>query len=178
MERLGRTRTGDTGRAGKQLLAVVDEDGMITLLPPDWTRNTVVGTVSKRHKGGWLTAPAPAPAHTSKPRPPRVCHLPSKTDGMQQQTQWQGHMNAIFDVAWRCDDRRIVTASGDQSARLWDIETRQFDLFEGHRCSVKAVSAHPTDPRTWSARRPRGPSRPASNRARCMHRRHVLQTCT
>ena len=63
MEGLGRPRTGDTGRAGKQLLAVVDEDGMITLLPPDWTRNTVVGTILRRHEGGWRSARPRPPTH-------------------------------------------------------------------------------------------------------------------
>ena len=37
--------------------------------------------------------------------------------------QWTAHDNAIFDVAWCHDDQRMLTASGDQTVRLWDVET-------------------------------------------------------
>jgi len=60
---------------------------------------------------------------------------------------FQAHLNAVFDVAWRCDDRMLVTASGDMTARLWDLERETCVTFEGHTSSVRAVSAHPTDPR-------------------------------
>ena len=40
------------------------------------------------------------------------------------QALWTAHDNAVFDVAWTERDARLVTASGDQRARLWDVETQ------------------------------------------------------
>ena len=39
------------------------------------------------------------------------------------EAQWVAHDNAIFDVAWCRGDGRMLTASGDQTVRLWDVET-------------------------------------------------------
>ena len=51
--------------------------------------------------------------------------------------QWMAHNNAIFDVAWCAGDRQLVTASGDQKARLWDVEQqRHLQSLRGHSGSV------------------------------------------
>lgn len=61
---------------------------------------------------------------------------------------WTAHDNAIFDVCWSNDDASILTAGGDQTVKLWDIETRSLKhLFASHTCSVKSINANPEDPR-------------------------------
>ncbi|XP_053978906.1 protein lethal(2)denticleless [Hylaeus anthracinus] len=55
----------------------------------------------------------------------------------------QAHCNAIFDVAWMPGDLKLVTASGDHTARLWDVsgsQIKQIDYFHAHtRCVKTAV---------------------------------------
>ncbi|XP_076766703.1 WD40 domain-containing protein denticleless isoform X2 [Xylocopa sonorina] len=54
----------------------------------------------------------------------------------------QAHCNAIFDVAWMPGELKLVTASGDHTARLWDVsgsEIRQIDCFHAHTRSVKTA---------------------------------------
>lgn len=59
---------------------------------------------------------------------------------------WSAHNNAIFDIAWSSTDPRLVTASGDQSAALWDIRTATcLASFKHHRCSLKSISFRPWD---------------------------------
>ena len=56
-------------------------------------------------------------------------------------TDWQGHENAVFDVDWVPGENRLVTASGDQSAILWDVETQEkVATFRGHTSSVRTVN--------------------------------------
>ncbi|XP_015431620.1 PREDICTED: protein lethal(2)denticleless isoform X2 [Dufourea novaeangliae] len=54
----------------------------------------------------------------------------------------QAHCNAIFDVAWMPGELKLVTASGDHTARLWDVsgsEIREIDHFHAHTRSVKTA---------------------------------------
>ncbi|KAI4490717.1 hypothetical protein M0804_003661 [Polistes exclamans] len=60
----------------------------------------------------------------------------------------QAHGNAIFDVAWMPNDLKLVTASGDHSAILWDVsqsEIRKIDFFQAHLRSVKTAVFRPED---------------------------------
>ena len=58
--------------------------------------------------------------------------------------QWIAHENAIFDAAWCHGDGQLLTASGDQSVRLWDVETAvPFRFFRRHNGSVKSVCVRP-----------------------------------
>ncbi|XP_033124841.1 denticleless protein homolog [Anneissia japonica] len=51
------------------------------------------------------------------------------------------HNNAIFDLAWVNDSAKLVTASGDQSAVVWDIEKHvSIATMRGHSCSLKSVA--------------------------------------
>ena len=64
--------------------------------------------------------------------------------GYRPAEQWFAHDNAIFDVAWCHRDDRLLTASGDQSVKLWDVETNVCHrTFKRHNGSVKAVSVRP-----------------------------------
>ncbi|XP_046813626.1 protein lethal(2)denticleless [Vespa crabro] len=58
----------------------------------------------------------------------------------------QAHFNAIFDIAWMPGELKLVTASGDHTAKLWDVsrsEIKQIEYFHAHTRSVKtAVFRH------------------------------------
>lgn len=54
----------------------------------------------------------------------------------------QAHCNAIFDVAWMPGEMKLVTASGDHTAKLWDVsgsDIKQIDYFHAHTRSVKTA---------------------------------------
>ncbi|KAM3861045.1 denticleless protein homolog [Diretmus argenteus] len=55
--------------------------------------------------------------------------------------EWLAHENAVFDIAWVPGEASLVTASGDQMAKLWDVKSGELlGSFKGHQCSVKAVA--------------------------------------
>ncbi|XP_030443416.2 uncharacterized protein LOC115665714 isoform X1 [Syzygium oleosum] len=59
---------------------------------------------------------------------------------------WVAHQNAIFDICWIKEDTKILTASGDQTIRLWDVENRKSSgVLMGHAGSVKSLCSHPTN---------------------------------
>jgi len=99
----------DARRRGDRLLAVADEEGIVTI----------------------VDASKPLPGMEIEP-------------GYRPAEQWFAHDNAIFDVAWCHRDDRLLTASGDQSVKLWDVETNVCHrTFKRHNGSVKAVSVRP-----------------------------------
>ncbi|KAG0077026.1 hypothetical protein BGZ90_007832 [Linnemannia elongata] len=56
------------------------------------------------------------------------------------------HQNAIFDLCWTKDDSKIISVSGDQSARIHDVETKKcIGVFSGHTGSIKSVSTKHND---------------------------------
>ncbi|XP_033000706.1 denticleless protein homolog [Lacerta agilis] len=55
--------------------------------------------------------------------------------------EWQAHSNAVFDLAWVPGEHKIVTASGDQTAKVWDVQTSELlGVCKGHQCSLKSVA--------------------------------------
>jgi len=70
-----------------------------------------------------------------------------KEGEIELKTQWLAHENAIFDIAWSLDDKKLITAGGDQTALLWDIETNKcLSGFQGHVSSIKSIVFHNTNP--------------------------------
>ena len=64
------------------------------------------------------------------------------------------HHNALFDLAWVAGERRLVTGSGDQTCKLFDVETKlELSSYHAHRGSVKSVSVRPGAPRRRVPRR-------------------------
>lgn len=52
----------------------------------------------------------------------------------------QCHFNAVFDLAWMPHHLKLISASGDHTARLWDVSTSKLTNireFNGHSRSVK-----------------------------------------
>ncbi|CAA0820175.1 Transducin/WD40 repeat-like superfamily protein [Striga hermonthica] len=61
-------------------------------------------------------------------------------------SEWVGHNNAIFDLCWNKDDANILTASGDQSIKVWDVQEQTcIRVLTWHTGSVKSISCHPTN---------------------------------
>ena len=73
---------------------------------------------------------------------------------------WRAHHNAIFDFCWSPCKGRLITAAGDQSVRMWDMERAasaawrasgggpeagELMICRGHKGSVKSVAARPND---------------------------------
>ncbi|NXG70389.1 DTL protein, partial [Baryphthengus martii] len=55
--------------------------------------------------------------------------------------EWQAHANAVLDLAWVPGEHRIVTASGDQTAKVWDVRAGELlGICKGHQCSLKSVA--------------------------------------
>jgi WD40 repeat protein len=63
---------------------------------------------------------------------------------------FRAHENAIFDVAWMTGykgDFNIVTASGDRTVAIWDVETlKRQCVIACHEQSLRTVCAHPDVP--------------------------------
>ncbi|KAK9272145.1 hypothetical protein L1049_002516 [Liquidambar formosana] len=60
---------------------------------------------------------------------------------------WVAHHNSIFDVCWVKEDTHILTASGDQTVKVWDAqEMKCIGVLLGHTGSVKSLCSHPTNP--------------------------------
>ncbi|XP_056424233.1 denticleless protein homolog isoform X2 [Hyla sarda] len=54
---------------------------------------------------------------------------------------WQAHTNAVFDIAWVPGEHKLVTASGDQTAKLFDVKAGELlGECKGHQCSLKSVT--------------------------------------
>ncbi|OUM68203.1 hypothetical protein PIROE2DRAFT_58269 [Piromyces sp. E2] len=70
-----------------------------------------------------------------------------KEGEIELKSQWLAHENAIFDIAWSLDDRKLLTAGGDQTALLWDLETNKcLSGFQGHVSSIKSIVFHNENP--------------------------------
>lgn len=55
-----------------------------------------------------------------------------------------GHSKGVYRIAFSRDGRRLVTASADGTARLWDLETAlEVRAFVGHTKYVKTVAFSP-----------------------------------
>lgn len=71
---------------------------------------------------------------------------------LSARARWVVHNNAAFDVAWCQGDTAVATASGDQTARVSDVETQVVTAtLVGHVGSVKSVRANPLQPGAYCA---------------------------
>ncbi|XP_019442530.1 PREDICTED: denticleless protein homolog isoform X3 [Lupinus angustifolius] len=60
--------------------------------------------------------------------------------------EWVTHHNAVFDVCWIKEDTQILTASGDHTMKVWDVQEKKcIGVLMGHTGSVKSMSSHPTN---------------------------------
>ncbi|KAL1356393.1 hypothetical protein HN51_008414 [Arachis hypogaea] len=60
--------------------------------------------------------------------------------------EWVSHLNAVFDICWIKEDTQILTASGDQTMKVWDVQEKKcIGVLTGHTGSVKSMCAHPNN---------------------------------
>ncbi|EDW01206.1 GH21305 [Drosophila grimshawi] len=65
----------------------------------------------------------------------------------------QCHFNAVFDLEWAPGQMRFVSASGDHTARLWEVTgsgIRGLSSYLGHTRSVKTAAFKRTDPAVFA----------------------------
>ncbi|KAJ1997421.1 hypothetical protein GGI04_005412 [Coemansia thaxteri] len=62
-------------------------------------------------------------------------------DGLKPVARWRVHDNSAFDLEWSLDNTRMVTASADETCRLWDVEQQKLlGMFSGHTQTVRSIS--------------------------------------
>lgn len=61
---------------------------------------------------------------------------------LQPKTKFRAHSNVIFDLKWRPHHNHLLTASGDQSLVIWDVNDlcKVHAIGHGHNSSIKSVS--------------------------------------
>ncbi|CAL4935414.1 unnamed protein product [Urochloa decumbens] len=78
--------------------------------------------------------------------------LPSSSSSLEKSAEtrvsdWVAHNNAIFDVCWIKEGSQILTASGDQTVKIWSVGDRKcIGVLSGHTGSVKSLSCHSSNP--------------------------------
>lgn len=58
-------------------------------------------------------------------------------------SQLHAHNNSIFHVGWSCDDKYLLTGSGDQTAGVWDMTRLTGSVLAKHTGSVKCIKNSP-----------------------------------
>ena len=56
---------------------------------------------------------------------------------------FQAHHNSIFDINWTLDNSKLLTASGDHTGAVWDIEMQVPLVLAGHKGTVKCIKNSP-----------------------------------
>ncbi|KAI4998521.1 hypothetical protein ZWY2020_053863 [Hordeum vulgare] len=78
--------------------------------------------------------------------------LPSRSSSTEKSAEtrlsdWVAHNNAIFDVCWIKEGSQLLTASGDQTVKIWSVENKKcLGVLSGHTGSVKSLSCHSSNP--------------------------------
>jgi WD40 repeat protein len=66
-------------------------------------------------------------------------------DNIREQNQIQAHQDEVYSVSFSPNGHYIATASGDETARLWDLSGNLLMEFKGHQGAVFSVSVSPDE---------------------------------
>ena len=102
-----------------------------------------------QHGGGCRSTSLPALASLYVPKSslPAEAAIPAVLSASIQhsRTTLQGHTNAVLSAIFSPDGCRVLTASGDQTARLWEADTgKLLATFQGHGGGVRSAVFSPT----------------------------------
>lgn len=65
------------------------------------------------------------------------------TKQLKNREHWMCHENAIFDIKASPDLKTLLTAAGDTTIKLWDVETKKEKAcLEPHHSSIKSISVY------------------------------------
>jgi WD40 repeat protein len=96
------------------------------------------------------------PAPGAMPWAPFSTELEGKLAGAALSTYWlrvlRGHTGPVSTVAFSRDGKRVVTASGDNTARLWDAESgKEIAVLKGHTSLLWSAAFSPDGKRVVTA---------------------------
>ncbi|MBD2301597.1 AAA-like domain-containing protein, partial [Nostoc sp. FACHB-190] len=80
-----------------------------------------------------------------------VLALQTILDKVRGITVMAGHEGVVYSASFSPDGQRILTASDDNTARLWDLQGREIAKFQGHENSVRSTSFSPDGQRILTA---------------------------
>ncbi|NMF63143.1 AAA-like domain-containing protein, partial [Brasilonema octagenarum] len=80
-----------------------------------------------------------------------ILALQTIVDNIHERTQLKGHQNKVISAGFSPDGQRIVTASVDNTAKVWDTNGKQLADLKGHQNEVRSAGFSPDGQRIVTA---------------------------